>query len=148
MPPYSRSAWRCASNWVSVPRRALRGHAPVGGTCGWRFRALRFSAPKGVERACPSSKVVRTRWSCSKGFSAPKGVERACPNGPCPARPAPLDLVSVPRRALRGHAPAPQAWGEFLADGFSAPKGVERACPTAMLFITWKETRFQCPEGR
>ena len=43
-----------------------------------------FSAPKGVERACPSPAAVATAilLGC---FSAPKGVERACPAGP-PAR--------------------------------------------------------------
>ena len=61
---------------VSVPRRALRGHARA-------CRALAISGPS--------------------GFSAPKGVERACPrhrdHSTCvPSR------VSVPRRALRGHA--------------------------------------------
>ena len=38
---------------VSVPRRALRGHAPLGGMPVWRSPGPCFSAPKGVERACP-----------------------------------------------------------------------------------------------
>ena len=43
------------------------------------FEVMRscFSAPKGVERACPRSS--NTRHTLTLCFSAPKGVERACP---------------------------------------------------------------------
>ena len=57
-------------------------------------------------------------------FSAPKGVERACPVGCLYTRQQRLVKVSVPRRALRGHAPRGEA--------------------RAMVLVVW----FQCPEGR
>ena len=62
---------------VSVPRRALRGHAPVPQAIAARIDDWGFSAPKGVERACPS--MAQAPISHDEGFSAPKGVERACP---------------------------------------------------------------------
>ena len=113
---------------VSVPRRALRGHAP---RARWisPLRCISFSAPKGVERACPAKLSAAQRlyvdsFSAPKGveracpsrhgppcarrsasFSAPKGVERACPPFPGGDNGPPQSKVSVPRRALRGHAP-------------------------------------------
>ena len=81
------------------------------------------------------------------GFSAPKGVERACPILPriwCRQS----TRVSVPRRALRGHAPITDYIKLFFERGFSAPKGVERACPLGMLQGTSQRIEFQCPEGR
>ena len=39
----------------------------------------RFSAPKGVERACPYFGQRVRDFGVIPGFSAPKGVERACP---------------------------------------------------------------------
>ena len=106
-----------------------------------------FSAPKGVERACPFQPDV-SRFTRSYSFSAPKGVERACPA---------LDLsvglkqsiVSVPRRALRGHAPLWSLRRHLLTLCFSAPKGVERACPVDDVARIMRACQaFQCPEGR
>ena len=85
---------------VSVPRRALRGHAPPHTSYISMFsdvsvprRALRGHAPGGgFERRAQAS------------FSAPKGVERACPLLAQYER-IQIEMVSVPRRALRGHAP-------------------------------------------
>ena len=157
--------------YVSVPRRALRGHAPSplrGGTSSWRTR---FSAPKGVERACPAGdppagvRVVLcfsapkgVERACPlrehgiiqcvvRGFSAPKGVERACP---CMIMSPPgiFPAVSVPRRALRGHAPQLAERGQHSSTGFSAPKGVERACPAVADQVATAILMFQCPEGR
>ena len=80
-----------------------------------------FSAPKGVERACPMTHgITAPRFHC---FSAPKGVERACPAA------AWKDVVVLPTR-------------------FSAPKGVERACPQVPTHAHQPRVGFQCPEGR
>ena len=62
-------------------------------------------------------------------FSAPKGVERACPGRAAALLPVCVPGVSVPRRALRGHAPLSLVWLMRCLCSFSAPKGVERACP-------------------
>ena len=119
-PPSSRSLPPYAG--VSVPRRALRGHAPCVSSGSGTGLPIRFSAPKGVERACPPS--VRTgKVRIPPSFSAPKGVERACP-APSPSCPHHAIVVSVPRRALRGHAPR-------------RPSGNQN-----------RTTAFQCPEGR
>ena len=85
---------------------------------GWES----FSAPKGVERACPKLEIAGATVD-QVGFSAPKGVERACPLVMYNAYIKP-QWVSVPRRALRGHAP--------------------RRCSHTSEDIG----RFQCPEGR
>ena len=75
--PHVRKLAACHTSCVSVPRRALRGHAPPGVLMA-RANASRFSAPKGVERACPGSNGIKY-YPGSGSFSAPKGVERACP---------------------------------------------------------------------
>ena len=66
-------------NLVSVPRRALRGHAPLVQLVLLVQIRTSFSAPKGVERACPMFDLMSHRERALTGFSAPKGVERACP---------------------------------------------------------------------
>ena len=105
---------------VSVPRRALRGHAHFP-PCAGVNEFLGFSAPKGVERACPEAAKQKSRsYHC----------------------------VSVPRRALRGHAR--KMPGSFCVplQCFSAPKGVERACPAIPRACEMLLDSFQCPEGR
>ena len=69
---------------------------------GVQIILLSFSAPKGVERACPGSRREQGVANM-QSFSAPKGVERACPRVR-PRAGAYALHVSVPRRALRGHA--------------------------------------------
>ena len=146
MPRFLARLQRSARASVSVPRRALRGHAPTGLYLPARIGLLSFSAPKGVERACPATARPRPA-ALSDRFSAPKGVERACPDAAL-LTVAKQREVSVPRRALRGHAPRGQATLTYAEDGFSAPKGVERACPIQVFLEEKPEYTFQCPEGR
>ena len=80
-----------------------------------------FSAPKGVERACPLS-WIRLSLIQIDCFSAPKGVERACPPPEVQGRLFPY-TVSVPRRALRGHAPQPRRGGMPHFHVFQCPEG-------------------------
>ena len=130
-----------------------------------------FSAPKGVERACPGS-GDGPRAARPSRFSAPKGVERACPSFVTPWRDfsgsvsvprralrghAPHNvedvlvrgfLVSVPRRALRGHAP-----DEFLADaarqaGVSVPRRALRGhAPSVRTAEVRTMSSFSAPKG-
>ena len=130
---------------VSVPRRALRGHAPP------RFlpqecQPYCFSAPKGVERACPLRRVAEADGG--DHVSVPRRALR----GHAPSKSIGGRLysstVSVPRRALRGHAPITSFLFTAGIGSFSAPKGVERACPTDAQPGDGRLRRFQCPEGR
>ena len=57
--------------------------------------AQSFSAPKGVERACPPDSVS-VRSLARQGFSAPKGVERACPARPPKIQTWPSALFQCP----------------------------------------------------
>ena len=122
--------------YVSVPRRALRGHAPESGG-GASSTGRGFSAPKGVERACPP------RAGPQQGaHPATVSVPRRALRGHAPWLCAWWEsfvVVSVPRRALRGHAPPPGARTRVPGSSFSAPKGVERACPCLM--------RRRCPDS-
>ena len=95
---------------------------PRGSQVASRTHSLRFSAPKGVERACPSTQGYSGVAYCYS-FSAPKGVERACPRGST-------------------------IMAKQLTQCFSAPKGVERACPWRVCPAGARRRMFQCPEGR
>ena len=135
------------THYVSVPRRALRGHAPVW-KGGLRFEYNGFSAPKGVERACPAPLWPPTPASPTS-FSAPKGVERACPEVVHGHR-AGRGPVSVPRRALRGHAPLARGASWSGQSVVSVPRRALRG--HAPQYLRLKESKmtqsFQCPEGR
>ena len=64
MPPWLPAGVVAELEPVSVPRRALRGHAPLLNlSLVWLMRCC-FSAPKGVERACPPLEV----WAGSVKF--------------------------------------------------------------------------------
>ena len=136
----------CTRNGVSVPRRALRGHAP-GPHHGKADYVPGFSAPKGVERACPLP-LRRPLRRPLPLVSVPRRALRGHAPAPPYGNPGAGPPVSVPRRALRGHAPCSLRGRSLRISRFSAPKGVERACP---MFTTWKKSQnfaFQCPEGR
>ena len=136
----------CPAGRVSVPRRALRGHAPDRDTGQPARRASCFSAPKGVERACPST--ARGRASGTFGVSVPRRALRGhAPGGPVMPK-LTNSQVSVPRRALRGHAPPNICFRFCKPISFSAPKGVERACPIpASIHIRHSYSRFSAPKG-
>mgnify|MGYP005855012671 CR=1 FL=1 len=61
-----------------MPRRALRGHAPLLHRHRPLLRPL-VSVPRRALRGHAPSKIRLTIVLPTSGFSAPKGVERACP---------------------------------------------------------------------
>ena len=143
--PHAQCRRHGAHHAVSVPRRALRGHAPKEITMKRKIIFTSFSAPKGVERACPHHGEI---ISCSAYLVS---VPRRALRGHAPKSGAqPLELfksVSVPRRALRGHAPQGSPAVDFRVSRFSAPKGVERACPHRSLPPPQRRGGFSAPKG-
>ena len=90
--------------------------------------------------------LIRRRW---RGFSAPKGVERACPPVKYTYPPSFAITVSVPRRALRGHAPNLICYCLFSHEQVSVPRRALRGhAPGGVRYRGECHDKFQCPEGR
>ena len=129
MPPLSKRKRTCIPQQVSVPRRALRGHAPLRRASQRRGRS-RVSVPRRALRGhAPWPVYVQEQAPARTRFSAPKGVERACPLMSPAIAYAPDSCFSAPKGVERACPPKHPIFIVCTAGSFSAPKGVERACP-------------------